>query len=276
MCAEVKSHQQANDALQQAIGDKFALREEVQELSQRLGSASEQIQKLTMNLATTKSLLDVQDRDRQAANAGASTSAPATTKLRISAHIKGKKTPSRPDTPMVSAGSRQSVPSRARDSMKMRLEDGDSDGRSSSIASDGNRWVPIWSTIQEKKKTVQGDCEGSQGCGTDTPTLAQPPAQIWFDIKPKDPPTYHGKAIEDIEVWSQQLDNYLQLLGGDDAMQVAYVGTLLQGAAQLWFQHKKNARRRPRTWTQLAESLCHCFGNPTKGDYAQSQLPSMR
>ena len=45
MRAEVKSHQQANDALQQAIGDKSALKEEVQELSQRLGSALDQIQK---------------------------------------------------------------------------------------------------------------------------------------------------------------------------------------------------------------------------------------
>ena len=77
-------------------------------------------------------------------------------------------------------------------------------------------------------------------------------------------------------MWSQQVDNYLQLLGGDDAMQVAYVGTLLQGAAQLWFQRENNAGRRPRTWTQLAESLCDRFGNPTKADYAQSQLSSMR
>ena len=77
-------------------------------------------------------------------------------------------------------------------------------------------------------------------------------------------------------MWSQQVDNYLQLLGGDDAMQVAYVGTLLQGAAQLWFQCENNAGRRPRTWTQLAESLCDRFGNPTKADYAQSQLSSMR
>ena len=37
-----------------------------------------------------------------------------------------------------------------------------------------------------------------------------------------------------------------------------------------------NAGRRPRTWTHLAESLCNCFGNPTKADYAQSQLSSMR
>ena len=37
MRAEVKWHQQANDALQQATGDKTALKEEVQELSQRFG-----------------------------------------------------------------------------------------------------------------------------------------------------------------------------------------------------------------------------------------------
>ena len=120
MRAEVKSHQQANDALQQATGDKSALKEEVQELSQRLGSALDQIQKLTVDLATTRSLLDVQDRDRQAAHAGASTSAPATTKLRIPAHAKGKKTPSRSDTPMASAGSRHAAPSKDDDSVKSR------------------------------------------------------------------------------------------------------------------------------------------------------------
>ena len=64
-------------------GIKTALKEEVQELSQRLGSALDQIQKLIMDLATTKSLLDMQDRDRQAANAGASTSAPGQSTLRI-------------------------------------------------------------------------------------------------------------------------------------------------------------------------------------------------
>ena len=77
-------------------------------------------------------------------------------------------------------------------------------------------------------------------------------------------------------MWSQHVDNYLQLLGGDDAMQVAYVGTLLQGAAQLWFWHENNAGHHPRTWTQLVESLCDRFGNPTKADYAQSQLSVMQ
>ena len=275
MHAEVKSHQQANDVLQQATGDRTALTEEVHELSYRLESALEQIQKLTKDLTATRSLLDMQKRDRQTANASASTSAPRQAKSRIPAHAKGKKTPSRSDTPMADAGSTHALPGKYDDLWKRKLDGGDSDKDSSETDSDGNRWVPIWRTIRERK-TGPGDCEGSRGCGTDAPAPAQPPAQIRFDIKPKDPPAYHGKAIEDVEVWSQQVDNYLQLLGGDDDTQVAYVGTLLQGAAQLWFQRENNAGRRPRTWTQLAESLCDRFGNPTKADYAQSQLSSMR
>ena len=81
------------------------------------------------------------------------------------------------------------------------------------MATDGS----LFGGLYGRRKSGQGDCEGSRGCGTDTPAPAQPPTQIRFDIKPKDPPTYHGKATKDVEVWSQQVDNYLQLPGGDDA-----------------------------------------------------------
>ena len=189
--------------------------DEVRELSYRLESALEQIQKLTEDLTTTRSLLDVQDTNRQAANAGASTSAPVIAKLRIPAHAKGKKTPSRSDTPMASAGSRQAAASRKDDSVKHGLDGRDSDDGTSSIDKEGNKWFPIWRTIR-KKKLGQGDCEDSRGCGTPPLAPAQPPTRIRFDIKPKDPLAYHGKATEDVEVWSQQVDNYLQLLGGDD------------------------------------------------------------
>ena len=202
MRSEVKSHQQANDALQQAIGDKTALKEEVCELSYRLESALEQIQKLTEDLTTTRSLLDVQDQDRQAANAGASTSAPVTVKSRIPTQAKGKKTPNMSDTPMMTAGSRQSVPSKVDNSVKMKLDGGDSDDGTSSVDSEGNKWFPIWWTIR-KKKLSQGDCKVSRGCGTPPLVTARPPTRIRFDIKPKDPPTYYGKAIKDVEVWSQ-------------------------------------------------------------------------
>ena len=61
---------------------------------------------------------------------------------------------------MMSAGSRQSVPSRVDNSVKMKLDGGDSDDGTSSIDSEGNRWIPIWRTIK-KKKLGQGDCKDS-------------------------------------------------------------------------------------------------------------------
>ena len=103
-----------------------------------------------------------------------------------------------------------------------------------------------------------------------------PRAQVRFDIKPKDPLVFTGKATDDVEVWVRQVDNYLQLLGGSDAMQVSYVGTLLQGTAQLWFQRECSAGCRPRTWEELAEALCGRFKNDMKADQAQSALMSIR
>ena len=64
---------------------------------------------------------------------------------RIPAQAKGKKTPSRSDTPMVSAGSRHAAPSKDDDSGKHGLDDGgDSDDGTSSVDSDGNKWAPQW------------------------------------------------------------------------------------------------------------------------------------
>ena len=97
-----------------------------------------------------------------------------------------------------------------------------------------------------------------------------------FDIKPKDPPVFTGKSSDDVEVWVQQVDNYLQLLGGSDSMQVSYVGTLLQCTTQLWFQRECSARRRPDSWQDLAVALCDRFSNITKADQAQSALMSGR
>ena len=114
--------------------------------------------------------------------------------MRIPAQAKGKKTPSRVDTPMMSAGSRHAAPSKDDDSRKMKLDDGGaSDDGSSSVDSDGILKFRGWRSIYQKK-TGPMDCDGSKGCGTPPSAPAPPPARIQFDIKPKDPPTYHGKA----------------------------------------------------------------------------------
>ena len=59
-------------------------------------------------------------------------------------------------------------------------------------------------------------------------------------------------------------------------MQVSYVGTLLQGTAQLGFQRECSAGRRPDLWQDLAVALCDRFSNTTKADQARSALMSIR
>ena len=88
--------------------------------------------------------------------------------------------------------------------------------------------------------------------------------QVRFDIKPKDLPVFTRKLSDDVGVWVEQVDNYLQLLGGSDSMQVSYVGTLLHGTTQLWFQRECSAGRRLDSWQDLAVALCGRFCNTTK------------
>ena len=80
---------------------------------------------------------------------------------------------------------------------------------------------------------------------------------------------FTGKSSDDVEVWVQQVDDYLQLLGGSDSIQVSYVGTLIQGTAQLWFQRECSAGRRPDSWEVPTEALCDRFRNTLKADQAQ-------
>ena len=90
--------------------------------------------------------------------------------------------------------------------------------------------------LRQWKGHRQKDCGEERGCGSDGPV-----DQVRFDIKPKDPLVFIGKSSDDVEVWVYQVDNYLQLLGGLVSMQMSYVGTLLQGTAQLWFWRECSA-----------------------------------
>ena len=71
--SKVQAHKEANAALQKAIGEQVKFKGEVQDLSGQLQSTLNQIHKLSIDLATTRSLLDPLPR-RQQDDGGASTS----------------------------------------------------------------------------------------------------------------------------------------------------------------------------------------------------------
>ena len=62
---EVKAHQDANATLQRAPTKQASLKGEVQSLSQELKAALDQIHDLSVNLATTRSLLDAAPQGRE-------------------------------------------------------------------------------------------------------------------------------------------------------------------------------------------------------------------
>ena len=136
-------------------------------------------------------------------------------------------------------------------------------------------WAPsttkLSSSVLRMTHKAQLDCGTEEGCGTDAPA-----ARFDLQVKPKDPPTFAGKPTDDVEVWVQQVDNFLSLIGGPDHMQVAYVANLLNGSAQLWFQRECKGGNRPANWDCFSHMLIERFGNITKKEFAQSSLMSIR
>ena len=95
-------------------------------------------------------------------------------------------------------------------------------------------------------------------------------------IKPKDPPTFSGRTNDDPEVWVGQVSNFFRLVGGPPWKQVAYASTLLQGAAQTWWQRMVRKWEDPKDWQTFAEQLIGRFKNTNKADSAMAALMSIK
>ena len=85
---------------------------------------------------------------------------------------------------------------------------------------DGSR--RLGSVVVPTPRDRVGHCGMSEGYGTEGS-----PAEFKIDLKPKDPPVFVGKGIDDVEIWVKQVSNFLILIGGPDHIQVAYVANLL-------------------------------------------------
>ena len=68
----------------------------------------------------------------------------------------------------------------------------------------------------------RADCGMPKGCGTEGS-----PIRFKIDLKPKDPPVFAGKGMDDVDVWVKQVLNFLTIIGGPDHIQMAYVANLL-------------------------------------------------
>ena len=97
-------------------------------------------------------------------------------------------------------------------------------------------------------------------------------------IKPRHPPTFCGRVEEDVVTWTMQVRNYLSLTLSSDDQQVAYVSTLLQGAAIDWWVTllRERGGRRPRHFDELAALLERRFGSTNRVLRARAALRNIQ
>ena len=132
-----------------------------------------------------------------------------------------------------------------------------------------------------------GSSSGPNGGGTPPPPLPsyagshqqQRAGQgFTFQVKPKDPPMFRGRADDDVTTWTAKVQDFLYLADISDVQQVAYAATLLQDAASDWWHSllKTRGGMRPRNFVEFADLLGRRFGSSTRVDRARAELRNIR
>ena len=106
---------------------------------------------------------------------------------------------------------------------------------------------------------------GVQGSGTSTFNIG---------IKPKDPPFFHGRANEDVDMWIAKVGDFLYLTEANSRQQVAYAATLLLDAAADWWASllRERCGHRPEDWAEFTVLLSKRFGSSMHVDRARADL----
>ena len=67
------------------------------------------------------------------------------------------------------------------------------------------------------------------------PSQATPAQPIGVQWRPKEPPTFFGRASEDTDTWVSIVSNYFAFMVGTPQQEVAYAATLLRDTTHDWW-----------------------------------------
>ena len=111
------------------------------------------------------------------------------------------------------------------------------------------------------------------GTGTQMLVPVFPAAQM----RPKEPPTFKGDLNEDIDAWYSLVQDYCHLMGTSEAQNVAYMATLLQGAARVFWDSvlRASGGRRPASMMEFIAILRQRFLSPMHERQARVTLWSI-
>lgn len=99
-----------------------------------------------------------------------------------------------------------------------------------------------------------------------------------FQLKPKEPPVYHGRLQEDVISWLAKVRDFFYLTNVTEQQKVAYTATLLVDTAGEWwisYMRQRNEQR-PRSFEELATALRDRFGSRQVEETARLALADIK
>ena len=99
-----------------------------------------------------------------------------------------------------------------------------------------------------------------------------------MQVKPKDPPVFHGRVSDDVVTWTSKVQDFFYLTEAGGVQQVAYAVTLLQDATANWWHAllKNPGGHRPRNFVEFANLLGRRFGSSNRIDRARAELRTIQ
>ena len=96
------------------------------------------------------------------------------------------------------------------------------------------------------------------------------------ELKPRSPPTFHGRFREDVSRWINYMGNYLTFVQGTPDQQVNFAVTYIRGPALEWWDRYIKEYGYPTDWTVMSKALMTRFGSPFRAKEAQARIMSIR
>ena len=91
-------------------------------------------------------------------------------------------------------------------------------------------------------------------------------------LHPRRPPYFCGGRDEDVHVWTSIVDRWLNTVQGEPSTQLAYVVSLLRGAAFEWYSSMETRTGCPGDWTTLRHAMLERFGSSIRAKKAYAAL----
>ena len=85
---------------------------------------------------------------------------------------------------------------------------------------------------------------------------------------------FTSNTSDDVYLWTSLVRQYLVFMNGTVRQEVAFIATLLRGAAYKWYRgyEQRNGNKPPQDWSTLQQAILDRFGSNIRAQEAHAKL----